>query len=581
MRTALRTVGHSRSRGGPPWTDDMPSPPPPPCDLASPRLGRRGRRDDPGLQRAPRPARASASQPGRPDGAAGRRAPTSSTSRTPAAGTAGTAPPCRPPTRTDAGDARRPDAGRDPPTPAPHRRRAAPRRATARRRRPRHRSPRTAATTDGPPSPVRPRPRPHPRRRRRASARSAARDRRDGGPSGARPRSRRRRPGPTHGVCVEVASPPGADRRPRRHAVPCHRHAAPRRPRRSAPSTGTAPASAAAGAAARRAPAPAAGPASPPHRPRHRARRDRPPRRDGGARRHDRRVARDGHRGHVVVVGGAAHDVAPAHGHASRSSRAAGAGFRPDSELCRLNAGAGPPGARLGETCGSSRPAVDAWHDTGGRFDPTVLEALEAAATTGRSRSVSTARRRRRVPRRPTPGCAARSACDPVAGAVTLPRGTAPRPRRHRARATPPISSRPSCSPRGAAGALREPRRRPPRGRRRARRGDGWTVGSSTCPGRRRGGDGGVATSATTRPALDACRRRAAPRHRPGHGPRRRRRRPRRHRLRAGRRAAEVLATAALARGRRHDRVLVAHGASGVLVGPTPRSRRPDSRVRS
>jgi thiamine biosynthesis lipoprotein len=53
--------------------------------------------------------------------------------------------------------------------------------------------------------------------------------------------------------------------------------------------------------------------------------------------------------------------------------------FRPTSELCRLNNAAGAPVIVSPSTFSLIAHAVDAWRDTGGRYDPTVLAALEAA----------------------------------------------------------------------------------------------------------------------------------------------------------------------------------------------------------
>ena len=53
--------------------------------------------------------------------------------------------------------------------------------------------------------------------------------------------------------------------------------------------------------------------------------------------------------------------------------------FRPTSELCRLNDAAGAPVVVSPGTFSLIARAVDAWRDTGGRYDPTVLAALEAA----------------------------------------------------------------------------------------------------------------------------------------------------------------------------------------------------------
>jgi thiamine biosynthesis lipoprotein len=53
--------------------------------------------------------------------------------------------------------------------------------------------------------------------------------------------------------------------------------------------------------------------------------------------------------------------------------------FRPTSELCRINEAAGAPVVVSRSTFSLLTRAVDAWRDTGGRYDPTVLAALEAA----------------------------------------------------------------------------------------------------------------------------------------------------------------------------------------------------------
>jgi thiamine biosynthesis lipoprotein len=53
--------------------------------------------------------------------------------------------------------------------------------------------------------------------------------------------------------------------------------------------------------------------------------------------------------------------------------------FRADSEITELNAGNGEPVAVSRETALLVDRAVEAWHRTGGAFDPTVLPALVAA----------------------------------------------------------------------------------------------------------------------------------------------------------------------------------------------------------
>jgi thiamine biosynthesis lipoprotein len=53
--------------------------------------------------------------------------------------------------------------------------------------------------------------------------------------------------------------------------------------------------------------------------------------------------------------------------------------FRPSSELSRLNAAAGAPVVLSPTTYDAVARAVEAWHATNGRYDPTVLTALQAA----------------------------------------------------------------------------------------------------------------------------------------------------------------------------------------------------------
>jgi len=53
--------------------------------------------------------------------------------------------------------------------------------------------------------------------------------------------------------------------------------------------------------------------------------------------------------------------------------------FQPTSELCRLNAAGGAPVMVSAETYDVIALAVSCWRSTGGRFDPTVIDALERA----------------------------------------------------------------------------------------------------------------------------------------------------------------------------------------------------------
>jgi thiamine biosynthesis lipoprotein len=95
--------------------------------------------------------------------------------------------------------------------------------------------------------------------------------------------------------------------------------------------------------------------------------------------------------------------------------------FRPDSVLCRLNRAEGRAVVVDDETFDLIAAAVDAWHITGHRFDPTVLDALEAA---GYDRSFdllghAPAGARRAMPA-PSTGCAG-VRLDPDWGRVQLP----------------------------------------------------------------------------------------------------------------------------------------------------------------
>jgi thiamine biosynthesis lipoprotein len=97
--------------------------------------------------------------------------------------------------------------------------------------------------------------------------------------------------------------------------------------------------------------------------------------------------------------------------------------FRPDSELSRLNRAGGAPAVVSETTFGLVARAVEAWSATGGRFDPTVLDALEAS---GYDRTFEAVERDAPAPVAapvPPPGCAA-VVLDPVVRAVQLPVGT-------------------------------------------------------------------------------------------------------------------------------------------------------------
>ncbi len=98
--------------------------------------------------------------------------------------------------------------------------------------------------------------------------------------------------------------------------------------------------------------------------------------------------------------------------------------FRPTSELCRINGAAGAPVVVSPDTFTLIERAVDAWRDTGGRYDPTVLAALEAA---GYDRDFDAVAREDDAPvagHPEVPGCDGVQ-LDPLVSAVRLPRGVA------------------------------------------------------------------------------------------------------------------------------------------------------------
>jgi thiamine biosynthesis lipoprotein len=98
--------------------------------------------------------------------------------------------------------------------------------------------------------------------------------------------------------------------------------------------------------------------------------------------------------------------------------------FRPDSELCRLNAAAGAPVVMSPSTFALIARAVDAWRATNGRFDPTVLAALEAAGYDRDFDAVPAARPDGPVASPEVPGCGD-VVLDPVVSSVRLPPGVA------------------------------------------------------------------------------------------------------------------------------------------------------------
>ena len=97
--------------------------------------------------------------------------------------------------------------------------------------------------------------------------------------------------------------------------------------------------------------------------------------------------------------------------------------FRPDSELCRLNAAAGRPVVVARITFELLRHALVSWERTAGAFDPTIAPAVVAAGYDRDFRSVKAdgpALEHSDVG--PAPGCAG-IVLDPIVGSVTLPPG--------------------------------------------------------------------------------------------------------------------------------------------------------------
>lgn len=124
---------------------------------------------------------------------------------------------------------------------------------------------------------------------------------------------------------------------------------------------------------------------------------------------------------HVIVVGGepglAARARARIDDLEARWSR-----FRPDSELCRLNAAGGRPAIVAPPTYELIEHAVDGWQLTGGRFDPTVLPALVAAGYDRSFEDIERDASESAASAAPAPGCSD-IRLDPVVRAVTLPPG--------------------------------------------------------------------------------------------------------------------------------------------------------------
>ncbi|MDQ4085660.1 MAG: FAD:protein FMN transferase, partial [Actinomycetota bacterium] len=98
--------------------------------------------------------------------------------------------------------------------------------------------------------------------------------------------------------------------------------------------------------------------------------------------------------------------------------------FIVDSDLCRLNAGAGHTTRVSGETAQVVRRCVEAWRLTGGLFDPTVLAALESSGYDRTFAEVAPATSGAVPEAEPAPGCGGiRVTLDELGGTVRLPSG--------------------------------------------------------------------------------------------------------------------------------------------------------------
>lgn len=79
--------------------------------------------------------------------------------------------------------------------------------------------------------------------------------------------------------------------------------------------------------------------------------------------------------------------------------------FLPDSEISAINRDAGMPVSVGADTALLVERSVEAWHRTGGRFDPTVLGALLAAGYDRDFRELADRPVATTAPTRPAPGC--------------------------------------------------------------------------------------------------------------------------------------------------------------------------------
>jgi thiamine biosynthesis lipoprotein len=128
-----------------------------------------------------------------------------------------------------------------------------------------------------------------------------------------------------------------------------------------------------------------------------------------------------GCRAHVVVVGGPPGLVELA-ARRIETLESLWSRFRETSDVSRANAAAGEPTAVSPLTIGLFRRAVSAWRTTGGRFDPTVLTALERLGYAESFERVSPSTQFPTAPTTPAPGCG-RIVVDPVTSTVIVPTG--------------------------------------------------------------------------------------------------------------------------------------------------------------
>lgn len=119
---------------------------------------------------------------------------------------------------------------------------------------------------------------------------------------------------------------------------------------------------------------------------------------------------------HVVVVGGDEARLIDAARRRLDDLERRWSRFLPGSEVSRLNRRPERPVVVSPDTFMLLARSVDAWHATGGRFDPTVLPAMLAAGYDRDFAAVATAAAPRRAPQ-PTPGCGA-IRLDPAVHAV-------------------------------------------------------------------------------------------------------------------------------------------------------------------